>query len=57
MKNKVPKSSQKTLGIWLVLIVLAIFFAQQMSLRHKEIIKEFSYPQFVEALEKNKSSR
>lgn len=54
MKNRVPKSSQKTLGVWLVVLVIGIFFVQQMSQRESEIIKEFSYPQFVKALEEKK---
>ena len=54
MKNRVPKSSQKTLGVWLVVLVIGIFFVQQMSQRENEIIKEFSYPQFVKALEEKK---
>lgn len=51
MKNRVPKSSQKTLGVWLFVLVIGLFFIQQMSLRQNEVIKEFSYPEFVTALE------
>lgn len=54
MKNRVPKSSQKTLGVWLVVLVIGIFFVQQMAQRETEIIKNFTYPQFVKALEENK---
>lgn len=54
MKNRVPRSSQKTLGVWLVVLVIGIFFVQQMAQRESEIIKDFTYPQFVKALEEQK---
>lgn len=52
MKNKVPKGAQKTFGVWLILLIMVVFFVQQMSVKKNEVMKDFSYPSFVEALEK-----
>ncbi len=52
MKNRVPKGAQKTFGVWLLLLVMVVFFVQQMSNKTNTVMKEFSYPSFVEALEK-----
>lgn len=52
MKNRVPKGAQKTFGVWILLFIMVVFFVQQASLKKNEVMKEFSYPNFVEALEK-----
>ena len=49
MKNK--RTAQKTFGVWLLLFILVIFFVQQMSAKKHEMMQEFSYPHFIEALE------
>ncbi len=48
------KSSQKTLAIWLFLLVLVYFFSAQYGIKNKEVVKDFSYPKFVKALDENK---
>lgn len=48
------KSSQKTLGIWILLLVLVYFFTQQYSMQNKEVVKDFTYPKFIKALSENK---
>lgn len=51
MKNRVPKGAQKTFGIWVLLLIVVVFFVQQMSMKKDEMMKEFSYPDFITALE------
>ncbi len=48
------KSSQRTLAIWIFLLVLVVFFAQDYAMRTKDVVKEFSYPKFIAALEADK---
>lgn len=53
MKNRVPKGAQKTFGVWFLLLIMVVFFVQQMANKTNTVMKEFSYPNFVKALEKN----
>lgn len=48
------KSAQKTFGIWILLLLGVIFFGQQYSLKQPTIIKDFTYPKFIEALKADK---
>lgn len=52
MKTRVPKGAQKTFGVWILLFIMVVFFVQQTSMKKNEVMKDFSYPNFVEALEK-----
>ena len=52
MKNK--RTAQKTFGVWLLLFILVIFFVQQASKKKHEMMKDFSYPHFITALESQK---
>lgn len=51
MKNRVPKGAQKTFGVWILLFIMVVFFVQQASLKKSEMMKDFAYPNLVEALE------
>jgi len=45
---------QKTFAIWLFLIVMVYFFTAQYSIQNQQVVKEFSYPKFITALDENK---
>jgi len=48
------KASQKTFAIWIFLLLAVVFFGQQYSMKTQTAIKDFSYPQFIQAVKDDK---
>lgn len=47
------KYSQKTLALWFLLVILAVFLFQAIENRHEKTIADFNYSKFAEAVKKN----
>jgi cell division protease FtsH len=47
------KQTQKTLALWLFLVIVAVFIFQAWEVRHEKMITGFNYSKFITAVENN----